>query len=473
MKQYSKYLLLILLPLFWYSNLQAEYKGTFFGRANFDFSVPFVFLSKEDTTEMVTPSFDKYYFEQFSVPFHIALELAYLAGFTAEHKLLGLWRIKYSDDPINTLFNDDVRNKLNAPRFTSQSINNFILLKYIFDISKQMVLSPSFHINFDLNRDGRLQTFLDNFYNSQIYSLFVNYKLKNLGDEGGELHKMVFDFDLGYSYNYLPNSVEEETITGIPTSKEDFHGLDFTFKYYYFFLKNFYLQANYRLNFKSYVEKRVHSGNFSEGYTDKNQQDVINYIDLFLHAGLLDEGDYNIIDITTAYNFSYMLSSHVELQNIDRTQVGNYPVPDGALLVNNRVSFYQKDFKDYYANIVGLYFNLNINVNHGFRLGYSFAIKNFLNTYGRAGNEEVGGESGQVEGNGSTGSSPLNTYGVYLGEKRRDMFHTTSFGYTFKNSSRDRLFYPYIGVQIGESNDHTLKLNRIIFLLGMKVNYEF
>lgn len=451
-----------------------KYRGTYFGRANFDFSVPFVFLTKYESLKDVDTLLGDYYYDQFSVPFHVSLELAYLATFLQNHRLLGLWKIKYSDDPINFIFDDDTKSKLNATQFSSKNLNNIILLRYIWSISASYELSPSFSASFDLNRGSRIEEFTENFYNAQIYSLFLNFKMKNLGNSTSQLQRMIFDFDLGYSYNYLPNSELEINLKEIPNTKEDFHSLDFDFKYFYSFYPNFFLDTVYKLNFKLYAEKAIHSGIPAEGYTDNNQKDLKNNLDLILGMGFIDQGDYRIIDLVTAFSVGYLYSTHVEYMEIKNDSIGDFPLPSSALFLNNSFYFYQEDFKNYFSGITGIYLKLNFNANHALRFGYTFSFKRFTDEYAKKGRGLSESPTvGSLSTSGGSVSTTVDSYGVYIDEKRLDMFNTFSFGYAWKSEAKDRQVYPYFGFQKGDSNDQTKKLNRYIFVVGMKVSYEF
>ncbi len=451
-------------------NLLFSQLGTAFGKVKATVSTPIVLSSDKDkTTDNDDLAYGDKYFNQITFPYDLEFIFGYIYAFDNYTSLLGFWKVKYSDDPLNSIFSgrteDKEADKEIIPDFTEQNINNVISFNYTKQFSF-FDLSLGTLFNFDLYRETPEEDFLDGIDNNY----FVAFNTQMSFDVSSQVQLKP---KVAYFFNYYPNDrlgsandSASANVIAVPTILKDYHKVDVGLDLAYRPLENLVLSIGYVFTADIYPEYPILDGNLeSNNYTSKNKLNIKNKVNLDVLSFFFKRRDYYLLTLKFSYLFRNNSSNYIEVLNISSGQEGDLatrlsdPSFAQAVPIGSGTSYIvlREDYENFIYNSLGIYPSFKFHSLYSLNLGYSFVIKNYTNHFARYGD----GEKVEVP------------HGAYKDENRVDMTHNLFISFVIYNKSKNFSFTPYFGMRFSSSNDFTRGLNNDIYYLGFTTNLEF
>ncbi len=440
--------------------------GIPFGKIKADLSVPLIFPSTKETSSSQFPDYGDKYFAQFAFPYNLEATLGYALSIDKNNSLLGFWRLKYGDDPFNSIFTHNDEAQGGAPTFTRQSINNLISFKVINKFRRFSLSTTAFAV-FDLSREVRTEDFVDGVQNNYSYNLSIrmDFPLPR---------GIILSPNVSYGYNQFPNDftpIPAALVSSIlPTAnissggifeiREDYHKVGVGLASGFPILNNLRLNLNYAFSADFYVENPVPNFSVNGGYSDVNKRNFKNNLSLDLFANFLPQANYYFFNLRLSYLFRNNDSNFVRVLSTTSDFVTRLSSDDKTIILQPLPGFniiLADDYEDFIFNLIGLYPTIKFHRQYSFTLGYSFSIKNYINNFALFGNEEEPGVDS----------------GTYKAEERFDINHNLFVSFLIQSRDRSVNFTPYFGFQFSSSNNFGSGLNRDVYYLGMVTSYEF
>ena len=443
--------------------------GIPFGKIKADFSSPLIFPSTKEVTSSEEAAYGDKYFAQFTFPYNLEATLGYALSLDKNNSLLGFWRLKYGDDPLNSIYTHNAETQGGAPTFSRQTINNLISFKAINKFRRFSLSTTAFAV-FDLSRETRAEDFSDGVQNNYSYNL--NFRLDFPLPRG-----IILSPSISYAYNQFPNDFTpvpaaiisavlpsdiNATSGGIFEIREDYHKVGVGLASGFPILNNLRLNLNYSFSADFYVQNPVPNFSFDGGYSDDNKLNLKNNLSLDLFANFLPRVNYYLFNLRLSYLFRNNDSNFVRLLSASSNFLTRLSSDDKTIILQPLVNFnlsviLADDYEDFIFNLIGLYPTIKFHQQYSFTLGYSFSIKNYINNFALYGNEEEVGVA----------------LGTYKGEDRFDINHNLFVSFLLQSKDKSVNFTPYFGFQFSSSNNFGSGLNRDVYYLGMVTSYEF